>query len=129
MYLSFYQKRMLAILIILTLGGLVLYYINPAQYWFMPKCPFKLITGLSCPGCGIQRAIHALFHGRVEEAINYNYFLVYSGPYAASFVFLWLLPDNKIREKLRKIIENKYVVDFYILSFMIWFLVRNFFKL
>lgn len=120
---------MLAIIAILTLGGLVLYYINPVQYWFMPKCPFKLITGLSCPGCGIQRAIHALFHGRVEEAISYNYFLVYSGPYAVSFVILWLLPNNKNREKLRKIIENKYVVDFYILSFMIWFFVRNVLKI
>ena len=46
----------------------------------MPKCPFKLITGLSCPGCGIQRAIHAMLHGKFTEAITYNYYFTASIP-------------------------------------------------
>ena len=46
----------------------------------MPKCSFKLLTGLSCPGCGLQRAVHALLNGEPMKAIQYNYFLVYSGP-------------------------------------------------
>ncbi len=91
----------------------------------MPKCPFKLLTGLNCPGCGIQRAVHALLHGRFAEAISYNYFLVYSVPYVSSFVVLWLIPENRAREILRAVIENKYVVDFYIISFLIWLAVRN----
>ena len=106
-------------------GGIVLYNLNPTQYWFMPKCPFKMITGLSCPGCGIQRAIHALLHGEFTEAISYNYFLAYSGPYALTFVVVWLMPDNNTRERIKKVIENKYIVDFYIVSFSIWFVVRN----
>jgi hypothetical protein len=110
---------------ILLLGVFILYNINPAQYWFMPKCPFKLITGLSCPGCGIQRAIHAFVHGRFAEAISYNYYLAYSGPYALAFVVVWLMPDNNTRERIKKVIENKYIVDFYIVSFSIWFVVRN----
>jgi hypothetical protein len=109
----------------MILGGIVLYYLNPTQYWFMPKCPFKMITGLSCPGCGIQRAIHALVHGEFAEAIRYNYFLAYSGPYAALFVIEWMMPQNKTREKLSHIIENKHVVYFYVLSFSIWLVVRN----
>ena len=84
----------------MILGGIVLYYINPTQYWFMPKCPFKLITGLNCPGCGIQRAIHALLHGRFTEAIKYNYFLIYSLPYATLFVVEWMMPRNNIREQV-----------------------------
>jgi len=91
----------------------------------MPKCPFKLITGLSCPACGIQRAIHALIHGEYAEAISYNYFLVYSGPYAASFLVVWLMPENNYREKVKMVIENKHVVNLYIVSFTIWLLVRN----
>jgi hypothetical protein len=35
----------------------------------MPKCPFKMITGFSCPGCGIQRALYAIMHGNIKEAI------------------------------------------------------------
>lgn len=107
------------------MGGVVLYNLNPTQYWFMPKCPFKLITGLSCPACGIQRAIHALIHGKYLEAISYNYFLAYSGPYAASFLVVWLMPENNYREKVKMVIENKHVVNLYIVSFTIWLLVRN----
>lgn len=123
------MKKMLFVLIILFIGGVVLYLLNPSSYWFMPKCPFKLITGLSCPGCGIQRAIHAMLHGKFTEAITYNYYLVYSGPYATSFVFVWLMPKNKFRERIKKVIENRYVVDFYIISFVIWLFVRNYYNL
>ena len=111
------------------MGGVVLYHINPTQYWFMPKCPFKLITGLSCPGCGIQRAIHALLHGEFAEAIKYNYFMVYSVPYVTLFIIEWMMPQNKTREKLQHVIENKYAVNFYVLSFSIWLVVRNIFNI
>ena len=91
----------------------------------MPQCPFKQITGLSCPGCGIQRAIHALMHGEIKDAIHYNLFLLYSGPYAASFLLVWLMPENVFRYKIKDIIENKHVVNFYILSFLLWLVIRN----
>lgn len=107
------------------MGGVVLYYLNPIQYWFMPKCPFKIITGLSCPGCGIQRAAHAILHGKFVEGIRYNYYLTYSGPYAAAFVLEWIMPIGKAREKLSNVIENRYVVNFYIFSFVAWLIVRN----
>lgn len=122
-------KKMLFVLTILFIGGVVLYLLNPSSYWFMPKCPFKLITGLNCPGCGIQRAIHAMLHGKFTEAITYNYYLVYSGPYATSFVFVWLMPKNKFRERIKKVIENRYVVNFYVISFVIWLFVRNYYNL
>lgn len=107
------------------MSGVVLYYLNPTQYWFMPKCPFKLITGFSCPGCGIQRAVHAILHGEFAEGIKYNYYLSYSGPYAMAFIIEWMMPIGKAREKLSNVIENKYVVNFYILSFTIWLVLRN----
>lgn len=116
---------MFLILAITILGGGVLYYFDPIQYWFMPKCPFKLITGLSCPGCGIQRAAHAILHGDFSEGIKYNYYLVYSGPYATAFVLEWIMPKSTAREKLSNVIENRYVVNFYLLSFTVWMVVRN----
>jgi len=123
------MNRMVFVIFIIILGGVVLYNLNPTQYWFMPKCPFKLITGLSCPGCGIQRAIHALMHGEIKEAIHYNYYLLYSGPYAASFLLVWLMPENVLRDKVKSIIENKYVVNFYLFTFLLWLVIRNIFNL
>jgi hypothetical protein len=29
----------------------------------LPSCPFHVLTGLYCPGCGTTRALHALLHG------------------------------------------------------------------
>ena len=91
----------------------------------MPKCPFKLITGFSCPGCGIQRFIHAVLHGHWHEAIAYNYYLVYSLPYAALFVVAWIMPRGNAKERLSGIIENEYVVWFYIITFFLWLIIRN----
>lgn len=39
-------------------------------------CPFHYITGLHCPGCGSQRAIHDALHLRLFEAIKHNALLI-----------------------------------------------------
>jgi len=90
---------------------------------------FKLLTGYSCPGCGIQRALYALLHGDVIKAIQYNYYLLYSGPYASAFLLVWLMPESDIRKRIKGFIENRYVVDVYIISFLVWLVVRNIFKI
>ncbi len=33
-------------------------------------CPFKLITGCDCLGCGLQRSILQFFRGEVQESIH-----------------------------------------------------------
>lgn len=35
-------------------------------------CPFALMTGTACPGCGITRAASALIRGDVGTAIDYH---------------------------------------------------------
>lgn len=39
-------------------------------------CPFHYITGLHCPGCGSQRAIHDALHLRLYDAIQHNALLL-----------------------------------------------------
>jgi len=111
---------------IILLGAIVLYVINPSECQFAPKCPFKLLTGLSCPGCGIQRAIHALLHGNLSDAISYNLYLVYAGPYAGLLIVQDFFLSPKLKGKWIKVLEHKLVVRFYIFSFIIWFFLRNF---
>ena len=63
-------------------------------------CPFHYITGLHCPGCGSQRAIHDLLHLRLYEAIKHNLLIgivalvilakgyaVWSQKYAAAYYY------------------------------------------
>lgn len=35
-------------------------------------CPFRALTHLSCPGCGMTRAFCALCHGELWRAIKFN---------------------------------------------------------
>lgn len=104
-------------------GGL--YFVDPSAAKFAPKCPFRLLTGLSCPACGIQRFLHALLHGEPLRAISCNYYLAYSLPYALLFVLEWAMPRGKRRDALARVIENRWVVWFYIVTFFVWMVVRN----
>jgi hypothetical protein len=56
--------------------------LDPAHYPF-PRCPFYLLTGLHCPGCGSQRATHALLHGHLGQAAGLNLLAVLSLPLLA----------------------------------------------
>jgi len=47
-----------------------------------PTCPVNALTGLACPGCGSLRAVGALVHGQLLEAVGYNALLVLALPVA-----------------------------------------------
>ena len=49
----------------------------------LPPCPFLALTGWLCPGCGSTRALHALLHGDLGQALAMNPLLVVSMPLLA----------------------------------------------
>lgn len=48
------------------------WYFDPTKAGFFPVCPLYSLTGLACPGCGLTRGFHALSHGDVLTALDYN---------------------------------------------------------
>jgi hypothetical protein len=48
---------------------------NPAENPLLPSCPFKNLTNFYCPGCGGQRAFHAILHGKFIEAFHDNFLI------------------------------------------------------
>jgi hypothetical protein len=69
--------------VLLVLGAY--YWLDPAQYRIFPICLLHHYTGLQCPGCGGQRAVHQLLHGDLLAAWHQNALLVLALP-----VVLWL---------------------------------------
>ena len=61
----------------------VLYRFNPLEVHFYPRCPLYVMTGIYCPGCGALRAGHALLHGHLLTALDYNALLVVAAPFLA----------------------------------------------
>jgi hypothetical protein len=51
---------------------LLIYGLLDPQHFPFPKCPFLTLTGLKCPGCGSQRAMHQIIHGDIASAFRLN---------------------------------------------------------
>ena len=69
-------KFIVGILVLLLVS--LYYFFNPTVSNFFPKCPFYSMTGLFCPGCGSQRAIHDMMHLNIFEAINHNALMLFT---------------------------------------------------
>lgn len=77
-----------AITLVLIAALYVLFKLDPETHSLFPKCPFLLATGLECPGCGSQRAIHQLLHLNFTSAFRYNAFMVIALPYIFLGIYL-----------------------------------------
>lgn len=69
-----------AVIVAVIAGVLIYSAFDPSASRFFPRCPFLMLTGLKCPGCGTQRAIHALLHGHLLAALRFNALLVVAIP-------------------------------------------------
>lgn len=118
------RKRLLvAAAVVVVLVALWLF--DPSAYTLWPKCPFRLMTGLNCPACGIQRFLHALSEGNVAQALHFNYWLIYALPYTILLLLAWLWPNDRQRKRMERYLHSKLAVWTYIVSFVVWFVVRN----
>jgi hypothetical protein len=66
--------------VVLSSIVVLLYGLDPATSKFFPRCPFRSLTGLYCPGCGSLRAMHRLLHGNLGGALTMNSLMVLSLP-------------------------------------------------
>jgi hypothetical protein len=64
------------------------------QLAFGIMCPFKLLTGADCPGCGLTRGSLCVLSGQWSRAISYN-----ATSFAWVGLILWLLWQRYIAAK------------------------------
>lgn len=119
------RKRLMVMAgIVLVLTILCIYfYFDPTDRFF-PRCPFLSMTGLECPGCGSQRAIHAVLHGDFASVWQLN---------AALFVFVPLLILLFVAEvlgrrrvpRLYDALNSRYMIWATATFIIVWWVVRN----
>lgn len=101
-----------------------LYFIfDPGQSLLAPKCFFHVITGWQCPGCGMQRMIHALLHGQWADAWHYNAFLVCLLPLLLLMIFAAIFRTRFSR--LYMALNSVTMILVISISMLLWGVIRN----
>lgn len=98
--------------------------LDPGQLVWAPKCPLYVFTGLQCPGCGSQRAIHALLTGNVADAWHYNALMVASLPLLTALAWAWCFRTRHPRAYA--MLNSVPVIVTCAVAIVAWFFIRNF---
>ncbi len=123
------MRRSLIIIIavaVLLIFGFIYYAIDPSASTVFPRCAFLSLTGYKCPGCGTQRAIHALMHGDVVEAFKYNALLLVSIPWIA--LCLYGETQRTRNPRLYARINAPLLMWIFLVLTVLWWLLRNIFN-
>ena len=115
-----------AAIAVITIAIAVYYSVNPEGVWWFPKCKLYQFTGLKCPICGLQRAIHQFLHGNILAAFQYNWFLPFSAIYWGVVVIVAYFRRNKQgSEPPTRGIDLTQLFYFYCILAVVWMVVRN----
>ncbi|MCM1369253.1 MAG: DUF2752 domain-containing protein [Candidatus Amulumruptor caecigallinarius] len=103
---------------------IVLYYIFDPSGEYAPKCMFRTLTGLDCPGCGSQRMLHALLHGDFKAAWRLNPFIMLMGIYAVPAIYAAC--TRRRAPRLYNAMNSLWAIAIIGIAMLAWFLIRNF---
>jgi len=102
--------------------------LNPEEFLLFPKCPFKQLTTVECPGCGSQRAVHHLLNLKIGSAIQANALLVFSIPYILLLLVVDLLKSKRqIFMRLYHVLHSPKAIWTVFAVIIIWWIARIFF--
>jgi len=88
------RLQVAAVWFILAGAATYLFLFDPAEGAGYPSCPFRLLTGLQCPGCGSTRAVHQLLHGHPLVAFELNPLLMISLPFLGFALWTYTRPGK-----------------------------------
>jgi hypothetical protein len=122
------NKKRIILIVSIIIGGAaaaVLYGLfDPAKYAFFPKCPFVILTGgLRCPGCGSQRALHALLHLDVKDAFLYNPMVIISIPFLILLITASIFKDT--HPGFYKKLNSSLLIKLLLVLIIFWWIFRN----
>lgn len=111
---------------VFVMGILVVYYfVNPSLDTFPIKCVWKELTHTDCPACGMQRAMFALVHGELRQALAYNYFFILSIPYAMMAVVTEWYNYHHLFDGVKRVVYHPTTLKIYVLLYCLWWIIRN----
>ena len=82
-----------------------------------------LTGGLRCPGCGSQRAVHALLHLEFKEAFLYNPMVVISIPFLLLLALAAITKDT--RPEIYEKVNSSLLTKILLVLILGWWVFRN----
>jgi hypothetical protein len=120
------SKKIILLILSLVVGMMVVYYaFSPETTGFFPPCLFYKLTGLKCPGCGTQRAIHSILHLEVKQAFFYNPALFFAVPLVGILLYLESLGGKNRYPKLFYFLSGTKFITGLLVVIMLYWVGRN----
>lgn len=91
----------------------------------MPRCIIHAITGLQCPGCGSQRALHAILGGDIAGAVSANFLLPFLLLYLLVLAARWINPSSPRVGRLYSRLTSPLALRILLALILLWFILRN----
>lgn len=120
------MTRKLFIVLVVVIAMLLIFIYgryDPEEWGLYPRCPFYVLTGLKCPGCGSQRVIHSLLNFEFQKAFEYNAFLVCMLP----VILMWsIVQIFRFRyPRVYNVLCGTRVIIGMLLMTILWWIIRN----
>ena len=116
-------KLIWSIVSVLLLAVYLMY--DPALYSLFPRCPFWMCTGLYCPGCGSQRALHQICTGHFIRAADNNLLAVLYSPLIVAWYISFFREQSSFHLKLVQLVNNRSFVYATLGIVILFCIIRN----
>ena len=120
------RKIILTIIIVaaVLVAGVIYFTYDPSKEGnLFPRCIFVTLTGFKCPGCGSQRAIHALLHGDIITVAHYNAAMLVGIPLAIAYgIAEW---KRTTWQRYYLVMNNRWVLMTILVAIRLWWVLRN----
>jgi len=119
------KKILNGLLLLVVLGVAVLFFIlDPNKHEIFPKCVFHSLTGMYCPGCGSQRALHSLLHLDLAGVVSYNFLFLPAG-FLLLYHYAHPLLNRFLNWKLPNLFYMKYTPWVFFVVVILFWVLRN----
>lgn len=118
------KKKLL--LVVVSAALLYIYFtFDPAVNSFFPRCPLFTFTGLYCPGCGSQRAVHHILKGKIAAAAGLNLLVPLYLPLIVVYYTSYLVNATQLHRKLVVLLNKKWFIYGSLLIIVLFGVFRN----
>jgi len=104
----------------LAAAAIYLFIFEPGKSGFFLVCPFRALTGFTCPGCGSTRGLHRLLHGDVIAAFELNPLLILSLPFLLYALMRYTNAAVRGRQLKRHQLNPRFIWVLFVVIISFW---------